>query len=264
MSLSTRAFAGFVLIASAIVLGTALLSQYWGGLVPCELCLLQRWPWAAAVVISLVLVLVGGRARLHWVARRQSSSGRGCMTSDIPGRPPYLPGDRVPEGEVERMIRVDHAGEYGAVRIYEGQLAVMRRGRARDEIRRMAEQEARHLATFNQLMQSRQVRPTVLQPLWHMAGFALGAATALLGEEAAMACTVAVEEVIDEHYRGQAEQLGDTDPALKQTILAFRDEELAHRQRAIEHGAMETLGYDLISGAIKTGSRLAIWLSTRI
>ena len=186
------------------------------------------------------------------------------MTSDIPGRPPYLPGDRVPEGEVERMIRVDHAGEYGAVRIYEGQLAVMRRGRARDAIRRMAEQEARHLANFNQLMQSHRVRPTLLQPLWHMAGYALGVATALLGEQAAMACTVAVEEVIDEHYRSQAEWLGDADPALKQTILAFRDEELAHRQRAIEHGAMETLGYDLISGTVKAGSRLAIWLSTRI
>ena len=179
-------------------------------------------------------------------------------------RPPYLPGDPVPDAEIERMIRVDHAGEYGAVRIYDGQLAVMRHGRARDEIRRMAEQEARHLAIFNELVRTRHVRPTLLQPLWHMAGYALGMATALLGEQAAMACTVAVEEVIDEHYRGQAERLGDADPGLKQTILAFRDEELAHRQRAIEHGAMETLGYDLISGAIKAGSRLAIWLSTRI
>jgi 3-demethoxyubiquinol 3-hydroxylase len=182
----------------------------------------------------------------------------------IAERPPYLPGDPVLDAEIERMIRVDHAGEYGAVRIYDGQLAVMRHGRARDEIRRMAEHETRHLATFNELVRTRHVRPTLLQPLWHMAGYALGAATALLGEEAAMACTVAVEEVIDEHYRGQAERLGDAEPALKQTILAFRDEELAHRQRAIEHGAMETLGYDLISGAIKAGSRLAIWLSTRI
>jgi ubiquinone biosynthesis monooxygenase Coq7 len=179
-------------------------------------------------------------------------------------RPPYLPGDPVPGAEIERMIRVDYAGEYGAVRIYDGQLAVMRHGRARDEIRRMAEQEARHLATFNELVRARQVRPTLLQPLWHMAGYALGVATALLGEQAAMACTVAVEEVIDEHYRGQAERLGDADPALKQTILAFRDEELAHRERAIEHGAMQTPGYDLISGAIKAGSSLAIWLSTRI
>jgi ubiquinone biosynthesis monooxygenase Coq7 len=179
-------------------------------------------------------------------------------------RPPYLPGDPVPEAEIQRMIRVDHAGEYGAVRIYDGQLAVIRHGRGRDEIRHMAEQEARHLAAFNELVRARRVRPTLLQPVWHMAGYALGMATVLLGEEAAMACTVAVEEVIDEHYRGQADRLGDGEPALKQKILTFRDEELAHRQRAIEHGATETLGYDLISGAIKAGSRLAIWLSTRI
>src|SRR5947207_14492693 len=156
------------------------------------------------------------------------------------------------------MIRVDHAGEYGAVRIYEGQLAVMRHGRARDEIRRMAEQEARHLATFNELVRTRQVRPTLLQPLWHMAGYALGVATALLGEEAAMACTVAVEEVIDEHYRGQAERLGDADPALAATIEQFRADELQHRQTAIEHGATDAIGYELISAVVKTGSRLAI------
>lgn len=179
-------------------------------------------------------------------------------------RPPYLPGDPPPSDEIERMIRVDQAGEYGAVRIYEGQLAVMGHGRARDEIRHMAEQEARHLARFNELVQSRRVRPTLLQPLWHLAGYALGVGTALLGAEAAMACTVAVEEVIDEHYQDQAERLGEADPALKETILAFRDDELAHRARAIEHGAMDTLGYDVISGVIKAGSRLAIWLSTRL
>ena len=182
----------------------------------------------------------------------------------MPDRPAYLPGDPLPADEIDRMIRVDQAGEYGAVRIYEGQLAIVRRGRARDEIRHMAEQEARHLGRFNDLMHSRRVRPTLLQPLWHVAGYALGAATALLGEEAAMACTVAVEEVIDEHYQGQAERLGDADPALKETILAFRDDELAHRARAIEHGAMDTLGYDVVSGVIKAGSRFAIWLSTRI
>jgi ubiquinone biosynthesis monooxygenase Coq7 len=199
--------------------------------------------------------------RLAAKAHRARYSARGGMTAE---RPPYLPGDPVPEAEIQRMIRVDHAGEYGAVRIYDGQLAVIRHGRGRDEIRHMAEQEARHLSAFNELVRARRVRPTLLQPVWHMAGYALGMATALLGEEAAMACTVAVEEVIDEHYRGQADRLGDGEPALKQTILAFRDEELAHRQRAIEHGATETLGYDLISGAIKAGSRLAIWLSTRI
>ena len=179
-------------------------------------------------------------------------------------RPSYLPGDPPASNEIERMIRVDQAGEYGAVRIYAGQLAVLRHGRARDEIRHMAEQEARHLARFSELVQSRRVRPTLLQPLWHLAGYALGVGTALLGAEAAMACTVAVEEVIDDHYQDQAERLGEADPALKETILAFRDDELAHRARAIEHGAMDTLGYDVISGVIKAGSRLAIWLSTRL
>jgi ubiquinone biosynthesis monooxygenase Coq7 len=179
-------------------------------------------------------------------------------------RPPYLPGDPAPEADVAAMIRVDHAGEYGAVRIYDGQLAVMGRGRARDEIRHMAEQEVRHLAVFDEMVRARRVRPSVLQPLWHVAGYALGAATALLGERAAMACTVAIEEVIDEHYRGQAERLGDADPALGATIAEFRADELQHRAVAIEHGATEALGYGLMSAAIKTGSRLAIWLSTRI
>ena len=179
-------------------------------------------------------------------------------------RPSYLPGDASAEPDTAAMIRVDLAGEYGAVRIYEGQLAVIGRGRARDEIRRMAEQEKHHLAAFEELARAQRVRPTALQPAWHVAGYVLGAATALLGERAAMACTVAVEEVIDEHYRTQAESLGKTNPALKKTIEEFRADELRHRAAAIEHGATEALGYDLISAAVKTGSRLAIWLSTRI
>ena len=178
-------------------------------------------------------------------------------------RPPYLRGDPPAEADNAPMIRVDHAGEYGAVRIYEGQLAVIGRGRARDEIRRMVEQEKQHLAEFEELMRTRRVRPTALQPVWHVAGYLLGAATALLGERAAMACTVAVEEVIDEHYRDQAERLGEGEPALKQMIEKFRADELRHRAAAIEHGAAEALGYDLISVVVKTGSRLAIWLSTR-
>src|SRR5437870_3380400 len=138
MTVSIRAFAGCVLAASAAVLGTALLSQYWGGLAPCELCLLQRWPWTAAIVISLVAVLAG---------RGRASRCRMSDSVDLE-RPPYLPGDPPPEAEIARMIRVDHAGEYGAVRIYDGQLAVMGRGRARDAVRRMAEQEQHHLAAF--------------------------------------------------------------------------------------------------------------------
>jgi ubiquinone biosynthesis monooxygenase Coq7 len=182
----------------------------------------------------------------------------------IPKRPPYLPGDPPPAAEIERMIRVDHAGEYGAVRIYDGQLAVLGRGRARDAIRRMAEQEQRHLASFEELMRAHRARPTMLSPLWHIAGYALGAATALMGEHAAMACTVAVEEVIDEHYASQAERLGDAEPQLTAAIGEFRADELAHRDTALEHGATEALGYDLLSAIVKTGSRLAIWLSTRI
>jgi ubiquinone biosynthesis monooxygenase Coq7 len=179
-------------------------------------------------------------------------------------RPPYLPGDRAPTDDTARMIRVDQAGEYGATRIYAGQLAVIRRGRAAGAIREMAEQEQRHLAQFNRLMGERHVRPTALSPLWHVAGYALGAATALLGERAAMACTVAVEEVIDGHYARQAERLGDADPELTETIRAARDDELAHRDTALAHEARETPGFDLISGAIKTGARIAIWLSERI
>lgn len=178
-------------------------------------------------------------------------------------RPPYLPGDPPLEAEIERIIRVDHAGEYGAVRIYDGQLAVTSRGRTRDEIRHMAEQEKRHLAAFEHLVRARRVRPTLLQPLWHLSGFALGAATALLGARAAMACTVGVEEVIDEHYCAQAERLGATEPVLRERILEFRADELRHRDTGFAYGAAESLGFELVSAVAKAGSRLAIWLSTR-
>ena len=179
-------------------------------------------------------------------------------------RPPSLPGDRAPTDDTARMIRVDQAGEYGATRIYMGQLAVLRRGRAAGAIREMAEQEQRHLAQFDRLLAERRVRPTVLSPLWHIAGYALGAATAMLGERAAMACTVAVEEVIDGHYARQAERLGAGDPEFADTIEAARADELAHRDTALAHEATEAPGYELISAAIKAGARLAIWLSERI
>lgn len=174
-----------------------------------------------------------------------------------------LPGDPSQQARIARMIRVDHAGEYGAKRIYEGQLAVLGRSPAATEIRRMAEQEERHLAAFDKLVRERRVRPTALSPLWHVAGFALGAATALLGERAAMACTVAVEEVIDEHYRRQSEALGDAEPALKASIDEFRRDENEHREVALAHGAQEAPAYPALAAAIKAGSRLAIWLSTR-
>jgi ubiquinone biosynthesis monooxygenase Coq7 len=177
---------------------------------------------------------------------------------------PRLPGDLAPDDEVRRMIRVDHAGEYGAVRIYQGQLAVLGQSAAAGVIREMAEQEQRHLERFNHLVVERRVRPTALAPFWHVAGFALGAASALMGARAAMACTVAVEETIDEHYREQAERLDDNEADLKRTIEEFRRDEIAHRDLGLEHGAREAPAHDLLTAAVKVGSKLAIWLSTRI
>ncbi|HEX2117443.1 MAG TPA: demethoxyubiquinone hydroxylase family protein [Alphaproteobacteria bacterium] len=175
-----------------------------------------------------------------------------------------LPGDPSREEMIARILRVDHAGEHGAVRIYEGQLAVLGDKPAGAVIRRMAEQEQKHLQTFNRLLPEHKVRPTALSPLWHVAGFALGAATALLGERAAMACTVAVEEVIDEHYAAQSAQLGAEEPALKAVIDEFRQDEIAHRDEGLTHGAEGAPGYEVLRAAIKAGSRLAIWLSTRV
>lgn len=175
-----------------------------------------------------------------------------------------LPGDPAPEALVARMIRVDHAGEFGAARIYDGQLAVLGRKRSAREIRRMAEQEKAHLAAFDRLVAARRVRPTVLSPLWHIAGFALGAGSALLGERAAMACTVAVETVIGEHYARQAAALGDDEAELRETIEAFRADELEHRDIGLAEGAEEMPGYGLFSAAVKAGTRLAIWLSERL
>ena len=173
-----------------------------------------------------------------------------------------LPGDPAQDAQVARMIRVDHAGEYGAKRIYDGQLAVLGRTKAAEEIRRMAEQEARHLAAFDALVRERRVRPTALSPLWHAAGYALGAATAMLGERAAMACTVAVEEVIDEHYARQVEALGDAEPGLKAALEEFRANEQEHRDAALAQGGGDAPAP--LSAAIKAGTRLAIWLSTRL
>jgi len=162
------------------------------------------------------------------------------------------------------MIRVDHAGEYGAVRIYEGQLAVLGKRGSADTIRHMAEQEQRHLKTFDRLVNERKVRPTALEPLWRVAGYALGVGTALLGEKAAFACTAAVEEVIDAHYTAQIAELGERDPELKNTVEDFRAEEAQHRQLALDHGAEQAPGYKLLSEAIKAGCRVAIKLSEKI
>jgi ubiquinone biosynthesis monooxygenase Coq7 len=173
-------------------------------------------------------------------------------------------GDPSARDTIARFLRVNHAGEYGAVRIYEGQLAVLGRTPVGQVIREMAEKEREHLSTFNALLPSRRVRPTALQPLWHVAGFALGAATALLGARAAMACTVAVEEVIDEHYRGQLARLDDDEADLRAVFEQFRRDEVEHGQTAIAHEAEAAPGFRPLTGAIRAGSRLAIWLSERI
>lgn len=175
-----------------------------------------------------------------------------------------LPGDPTGREVVARAIRVDHAGEYGAKRIYEGQLAVLRGTRWEPLLRHMKEQEQHHLDTFSRLIGERRVRPTALLPLWHVAGFALGAATAMLGHRAAMACTVAVEEVIDEHYRAQEAALGEDEAALRADIARFRAEELEHRDIGLEHEAEQAPAYRLLSAAIKAGCRVAIRLSERV
>jgi ubiquinone biosynthesis monooxygenase Coq7 len=175
-----------------------------------------------------------------------------------------LPGDPTPPRIVERMIRVDHAGEYGAVRIYAGQLSVLGRSGKAELLRRMQQQERRHLETFARLIAERRVRPTALLPLWHVAGFALGAATAALGHRAAMACTVAVEEAIDAHYAGQAARLDEDEAELRGTIEEFRHEELEHRDTALAHEAEQALGYPLLSALIKAGCRAAIAISERV
>ena len=174
-----------------------------------------------------------------------------------------LPGDPDRATLIDQIIRVDQAGEYGAKRIYEGQLAVLGTTTSAAPLKEMLAQEGEHLKRFNALMAARGTRPTALQPLWHVAGYALGAATALLGKEAAMACTVAVEEVIGEHYQEQAAQLGEDEKELRETITAFRDDELHHRDVGLSHGAETAPAYEALTMAIKTGTRLAIWLPKR-
>jgi 3-demethoxyubiquinol 3-hydroxylase len=175
-----------------------------------------------------------------------------------------LPGDPTRAQLIDRIIRVDHAGEYGAVRIYEGQLAVLGRTPAAPVIREMAAKEREHLARFTRLVGERQVRPTALQPVWHVAGFALGAATALLGEKAAMACTEAVEEVIDEHYASQVALLGDDEAELRALCEEYRLDEVEHGATAIAHGSRLSPAYRPLTEIVKAGSRAAIWLSERL
>lgn len=177
-----------------------------------------------------------------------------------------LPGELQHSEKIAQMIRVNHAGEYGAKRIYAGQLAVLGKSPCGDMLRHMAEQEQVHLDKFSEMMVKRRVRPTALMPLWHVGGFVLGAATALLGEKAAMACTVAVESVIDEHYAKQEEKLADdaSEIELKQMVSEFRKEEQEHHDTALAQGAEESPLYHLLTGLIKLNTRASIWLATRI
>jgi ubiquinone biosynthesis monooxygenase Coq7 len=179
-----------------------------------------------------------------------------------------MPGEEALSKTTEAMIRVDHAGEYGAVQIYRGQRAVFDRAAAKTHaasiIAHMEAGEQEHLKTFDRLIGERGVRPTLMAPIWRIAGFGLGAATALMGEKAAHACTAAVEEVIEQHYLRQSERLGNADPELRTLIDRFRADETQHKDTAIEQGAEEAPGYGVLSTLIKFGCRAAIAISEKI
>lgn len=175
---------------------------------------------------------------------------------------------KAPHLRISEMLRVDHAGEYGAVAIYRGQQAVFRRNLQTQEIAaQLAEMEAeeqKHLDAFDRLLVERNVRPTAMAPLWNMAGYGLGVVTALVGEKAAHACTEAVETVIEQHYGEQVEEIADIDPELAATFAEFREDELHHRDTAIEGGAHEAPGYGLLSAVIKAGCHAAIKITEKI
>ena len=166
--------------------------------------------------------------------------------------------------DLERYIRVDHAGERAAQQIYRGQLVVLGQHEMGDEIRHMMEQEVEHLETFDTLINERKVRPSFLDPVWGAAGFALGLVTAAMGPKAAMACTIAVEEVIGEHYQKQAENLGSDEASLKKTIERFRDEELEHRDIAVDYKGREARHYKMLHDVIQKGCRTAIKIAEKI
>ena len=179
---------------------------------------------------------------------------------------PQKPGPQ--SGRIGDMLRVDHAGEYGAVAIYRGQRAVFDRlphkARTAAVLKEMEEGEHHHLSTFDHLLTERKVRPTLLAPFWNAAGFGLGAATALMGEKAAMACTEAVEDVIEKHYAEQIENLGESEPELRETVRQFREDELGHKRTAEEEGPRDAPGYRLLSTAIRLGCKAAIRIAEKV
>ena len=166
---------------------------------------------------------------------------------------------------LDEIIRVDHAGEYGATRIYDGQIAVFGiNSKIGKTIQHMADQEQEHIEKFNELLIEKRVRPTALLPIWNIAGFALGAGTALMGEKAAMACTVAVEKVIGEHYKEQQELLENDEKELKKTIAKFEKDELEHHDIGLEHDAENAPGYKVMTKIIEIGCKAAIAISKKI
>ncbi|MCI3131248.1 demethoxyubiquinone hydroxylase family protein [Phenylobacterium aquaticum] len=181
---------------------------------------------------------------------------------------PPRPGLGAPKARLAEILRVDHAGELGAVHIYRGQRAVLGAGRGHErtaaQLAEMEGHEAVHLSRFDHLLTEHGVRPTAMTPIWRAAAFALGAGTALLGDKAAHACTEAVESVIEKHYAGQIAELAEREPALAAELSQFRDEELAHRDQAVEEGAREAPGYALLSAVIQAGCRAAIKISEKI
>ncbi|XP_076997806.1 NADPH-dependent 3-demethoxyubiquinone 3-hydroxylase, mitochondrial isoform X2 [Tamandua tetradactyla] len=175
--------------------------------------------------------------------------------------------DNINWAAIDRIIRVDHAGEYGANRIYAGQMAVLHRSSVGPVVQKMWDQEKDHLKKFSELMVAFRVRPTVLMPFWNVMGFALGAGTALLGKEGAMACTVAVEESIAHHYNNQIRTLMEEDPEkyeeLLQVLKKFRDEELEHHDTGLHHDAELAPAYAVLKNVIQAGCSAAIFLSER-
>jgi 3-demethoxyubiquinol 3-hydroxylase len=178
---------------------------------------------------------------------------------------PPMPHSLSAKAFLAQALRVNHAGEYGAQRIYAGQLAVLSKAACAPQLHEMREQEIEHLRYFEHALPQRKVRPTALLPFWHVAGYALGAATALMGERAAMACTVAVEEVIADHYQEQLDMLpDDTEAELKSTIAQFRADEMEHHAIGIAHEAEQAPAYRALTGVIRVGCRAAIWVSKRV
>ena len=177
-----------------------------------------------------------------------------------------LPGGISEKELLDQFVRVDQAGEYGAKRIYQGQLAILKNDECAATLSHMAEQEEEHLSYFNNQIKERLTRPSALMPLWHVAGYALGAATALMGKKSAMACTVAIEEVIDEHYQEQLVILEKIsgNHELKTNIEKFRQEELEHRDIGLTNGAEQATCYKLLSFGIKLGAKLAIEIAKRV